>query len=88
MTTSGMPFAKSTTSGLMCFFAPFTSYWRVTTSSLFSGVSKSMKRTEWLFFPSPRSCSSEIPYVSTVWTFSLASMSDVAGPCMTARTAF
>ena len=51
MMASGMPFTKQTTSGMTCFLAPFTLNWRVTTKSLFAGLSKSKKRTCWLLRP-------------------------------------
>ena len=45
MTASGRPLTKATTSGMTCFFDPWTLYCRVTTHSLRSGLSKSRNRT-------------------------------------------
>ena len=61
ITASGMPFTNTTMSGMMWSLVPRTLYCRVTRNSLFSGWSKSMKRTVRLCLPFPPSVSRAIP---------------------------
>ena len=64
MTPSGRPLTNTTMSGMTCFFDPSTLYCRLTIHSLRFGLSKSRSLTVWLLRPSPRSCSSAIPYAA------------------------